>query len=269
MAVNTDKNSYTILFAIAMVVVVGSLLAFTASSLKPAITKNKEIEKQQNILYAMGFNENEGTGDITFISTEKAAESFTANVSEQIVLEVKDGKVLKEMTRDEFMKSKAPGAGKEPYLIDVKKEQTKEKNGESRFLPLFKGTQDGKTVYVAPIRGKGLWDAIWGYVAIDIDMVIKGAFFDHAGETPGLGANIKQRYFMDDFYGEGLVTDAGVFKGIKVAKGNNDPLNKDKDDYEVDALAGATITGDGVSAMIKKDLKLYLPYFQNLKNKNN
>ena len=64
MAVNTEKNSYTILFAIAMVVVVGSLLAFTASSLKPAITKNKEIEKQQNILYAFGVNENEGTGDI-------------------------------------------------------------------------------------------------------------------------------------------------------------------------------------------------------------
>ena len=61
MAVNTDKNSYTILFAIAMVLVVGSLLAFTASSLKPTITENKRMEKQQNILYAMGVNENEGT----------------------------------------------------------------------------------------------------------------------------------------------------------------------------------------------------------------
>ena len=48
-----------------------------------------------------------------------------------------------------------------------------------------------------------------------------------------------------------------------------DPVNNDKDDYEVDALAGATITGDGVSAMIKNDLKLYLPYFKNLKNNNN
>ncbi|AUC83384.1 Na(+)-translocating NADH-quinone reductase subunit C [Lacinutrix sp. Bg11-31] len=265
MAVNTDKNSYTILFAIAMVVVVGSVLAFTASSLKPAITKNKEIERQQNILYAMGINGNEGTGDITFVEKAKVADAFKTNVSEQIVLEVKGGKVLKEMTRDEFMKSKDQGAGKEPYLIDIKKEQTKAKNGESRFLPLFKGTQDGKTVYVTAVRGKGLWDAIWGYVTLDKDMVVQGAFFDHAGETPGLGANIKQRYFMDDFQGEKLLNDAGVFKGIKVAKGNNDPVNKIKDDNEVDALAGATITGDGVSAMIKKDLKLYLPYFKNLK----
>ena len=141
MAVNTDKNSYTILFAIAMVVVVGSLLAFTASSLKPAITKNKEIERQQNILYALGVNGNEGTGDITFVDKPEVADAFASNISEQIVLEVKDGKILKEMTREEFLKSKAQGAGKEPYLIDVKKEQTKAKNGESRFLPLFKGQQ--------------------------------------------------------------------------------------------------------------------------------
>jgi len=261
MSNKTDSNSYTIIFAIVMVIVVGSLLAFTASSLKPNIKENERMEKQQNILYAMGVNENE-EGSITFISTEKVAEAFSTKISEQIVLEVKDGKILKEMNRDEFM---AANNNKEPYLIDVKKQQTRAKNGKSRFLPLFKGQQEGNTVYVAPIRGNGLWDAIWGYVALDTDMIIKGVFFDHAGETPGLGANIKQRYFMDDFYGEKLLTEAGVFKGITVAKGNNDPKNEDKDDYEVDALAGATITGDGVSAMIKKDLKLYLPYFKNLK----
>jgi len=266
MAVNTDSNSYTIIFAVAMVVVVGSLLAFTASSLKPAIKENERMETQQNILYAMGVNENEGTGDITFVSTDKVANKFSTNISEQLVLEYKDGKIINEMTRQEFMDSKDDGKGMEPYLIDVKKQQTRAKEGKSRFLPLFIGALEGETVYVAPVRGKGLWDAIWGYIALDSDMVVKGTFFDHAGETPGLGANIKQRYFMDDFYGEKLLTEAGVFKGINVAKGNNDPKNEDKGDYEVDALAGATITGDGVSAMIKNDLKLYLPYFQNLKN---
>ncbi|MGY8911616.1 MAG: Na(+)-translocating NADH-quinone reductase subunit C [Flavobacteriales bacterium] len=265
MAANTDSNSYTIIFAIAMVIIVGSLLAFTASSLKPAIKENERMETQQNILYAMGVNENEGTGDIAFISTDNVANKFSENISEQLVLEYKDGKIINKMTRQEFMDSKDEGKGMEPYLIDVKKQQTRAKEGKSRFLPLFIGTLEGETVYVAPVRGKGLWDAIWGYIALDKDMVVKGTFFDHAGETPGLGANIKQRYFMDDFYGEKLLTEAGVFKGINVAKGNNDPKNEDKDDYEVDALAGATITGDGISAMIKKDLKLYLPYFQNLK----
>tara|TARA_R110002096_G_scaffold133646_4_gene284633 strand:+ start:278 stop:1078 length:801 start_codon:yes stop_codon:yes gene_type:complete len=265
MAANTDSNSYTIIFAIAMVIIVGSLLAFTASSLKPAIKENERMETQQNILYAMGVNENEGTGDIAFVSTDNVANKFSENISEQLVLEYKDGKIINQMTRQEFMDSKDEGKGMEPYLIDVKKQQTRAKEGKSRFLPLFIGALEGETVYVAPVRGKGLWDAIWGYIALDKDMVVKGTFFDHAGETPGLGANIKQRYFMDDFYGEKLLTEAGVFKGINVAKGNNDPKNEDKDDYEVDALAGATITGDGISAMIKKDLKLYLPYFQNLK----
>ena len=71
---------------------------------------------------------------------------------------------------------------------------------------------------------------------------------------------------MDDFIGENLMSN-GVFKGITVAKGNADPKNEDKNDNEVDAIAGATITGDGVSAMIKADLKLYVPYFENLKTK--
>jgi Na+-transporting NADH:ubiquinone oxidoreductase subunit C len=243
-----DKNSYTILFAIAMVLVVGIILAGIFSLTKPLITVNEEIEKQQNILYALGVNENEGTS-ANFVSTENAPKLFGEYIKTQLVV---DGTTA---TEDD-----------QAYLIDVKKEQAKAKNGEKRRLPLFVGEKDGKTFYIAPIRGKGLWDAIWAYVALDKDMVVQGAFFDHKGETPGLGANIKQRFFMDDFIGEHLLSN-GTFKGINVAKGNADPKNNDKTDNEVDAIAGATITGDGVTAMIKKDLKLYLPYFETLKGK--
>ncbi|NRR91080.1 Na(+)-translocating NADH-quinone reductase subunit C [Winogradskyella undariae] len=244
----TDKNSYTIIFAIAMVLIVGSLLAFTASSLKPTITENQRIEKQQNILYAMGVNENDESS-ANFVSTNDAPELFETYIQKQLVIQ--DGKVSED---------------DQAYLIDVKKEQANANAGKARRLPLFVGEKDGKTFYIAPIRGKGLWDAIWAYVSMDENMVVQGAFFDHAGETPGLGANIKQRFFMDDFIGEHLLSDSGTFKGIDVAKGNADPKNLDKTDNEVDAIAGATITGNGVSAMIKSDLKLYEPYFKNLKN---
>lgn len=244
----TDKNSYTIIFAIGMVLVVGALLAYLASSLKPIITENERLEKQQNILYAMGVNANEGTS-ATFVSTDEAPELFNQYIKQQ--LEVQGGEAKE---------------NDQAYLIDVKKQQANVKNGGVRKLPLFVGEKDGKTFYIAPIRGKGLWDAIWAYVALDENMVVQGAYFDHKGETPGLGANIKQRFFMDDFIGEHLLSDDGTFKGINVAKGNADPKNNDKTDNEVDAIAGATITGDGVTAMIKKDLKLYLPYFENLKN---
>ena len=76
MSTNTESNKYTILFAIGMVVIVGSLLAFTASSLKPNIKENERMEKQQNILYAMGVNDN-GANDIVFISTDKVASEFS------------------------------------------------------------------------------------------------------------------------------------------------------------------------------------------------
>ncbi|WP_392348608.1 Na(+)-translocating NADH-quinone reductase subunit C [uncultured Polaribacter sp.] len=247
MSKRTDSNGYTMMFAVIMVFVVGSLLAFLASSLKPAIKENERIEKQQNILYAMGVNENDAS-NANFVSTKIAGAEFKKYIKKQLVLE---GNKVSE--------------SQDAYLIDVKKQQANAKDGKVRKLPLFVGEKEGKTFYVAPIRGKGLWDAIWGYVSMDENMVVQGAYFDHKGETPGLGANIKQRYFMDDFIGEHLMTAAGVFKGITVKKGNNDAVNEDKTDYEVDAIAGATITGDGVSAMIKKDLSLYVPYFKNLK----
>ena len=244
----TDKNLYTLLFATGMVVVVGSLLAFLASSLKPRINENKRIEKQQNILYAMGVHENEGNS-VAFVEDSKVAAEFSKYIKTQLV--ITDGLNIIE--------------DNDAYLIDIKKEQAKAKAGESRKLPLFVGEKDGKTFYVAPIRGKGLWDAVWAYIAMDENMIVQGAYFDHQAETAGLGANIKQRFFMDDFIGEHLLDKNGVFKGITVSKSNADPTNKIKDDNEVDAIAGATITGDGVSAMIKKDLKLYQPYFENLK----
>jgi Na+-transporting NADH:ubiquinone oxidoreductase subunit C len=247
MSKTTDKNSYTILFAIVMVLVVGSLLAGVAQGLRGKIKLNERFEKQQNILYAMGVNDNEGAGDVQFISTDRVEAEFAKYIKKQLVFQGD------KVTED-------PDA----YLIDIKKEQTLAKEGNyKRRLPVFVGEKDGETYYVVPMRGKGLWDAIWGFVALDKDFVVKGVFFDHKGETPGLGAEIKQRYFMDDFQGE-QIRNGDAFVGITVAKGNNDPVNKIKDDNEVDALAGATITGDGVTAMIKKDLRMYLPYLETL-----
>ena len=247
MAIDTEKNSYTVVFAIIMVVVVGAILAGLASGLKPMVKANERYEKQQNILYAMGVNNNEGTSDVEFVPTDIVEDEFQKYIKKQYVIQ--GGEV-----------SENP----EAYLIDIKKESTKAKNKDyQRRLPLFVGEKDGETLYIVPVRGKGLWDAIWGFVAMDEGMTVKGVYFDHKGETPGLGANIKERFFMDDFSGEELL-DGDVFKGIKVAKGNNDPKNEIKDDYEVDAIAGSTITGDGVTAMLKKDVQMYKSYFETL-----
>jgi Na+-transporting NADH:ubiquinone oxidoreductase subunit C len=232
-----------------MVIIVGSVLAFAASALKPNIDENKRIEKQQNILYAMGVNDNED-GNVAMISTDKVAEEFSKYIVKQLVI-----------------KGDEVSVDSEAYLIDIKKEQAAAKNKSyKRQLPLFIGKKDGNIFYIVPVRGKGLWDAVWAFVAMDDNMVVQGIFLDHKGETPGLGANINQRFFMDDFIGEHLLDASGKFVGIAVSKGNADPTNKDKIDNEVDAIAGATITGDGVSAMIKAELEVYSSYFIHLKN---
>jgi len=247
MARNTDSNGYTIIFATVMVLIVGTLLAFLATSLKGKIAENKRIEKQQNILYAMGVHENDESS-VEFVSKENVESEFSKYITKQIVIEGEN------ITEND-----------QAYLIDIKKEEAAAKNPDYvRKLPLFIGMKGDKEYYIVPVRGKGLWDAIWGYVALDNQLIIQGVYFDHAGETPGLGSNIKERFFMDDFTGEHIM-DGDVFKGVAVAKGNADPKNMRKTDFTVDAIAGATITGDGLAAMLKKDLRLYVPYFKTIK----
>src|SRR5690606_8336625 len=111
MAKFTDKNSYTIIFSVIMVVVVGSLLAGVAQGLKSKITLNERFEKMQNILYAMGINDNEGDGDINFISTDRVEEVFAKNIKKQLVIQ-----------GDEVTENP------EAYLIDIKKEETMAKD---------------------------------------------------------------------------------------------------------------------------------------------
>ncbi|MEM9142122.1 MAG: Na(+)-translocating NADH-quinone reductase subunit C [Bacteroidota bacterium] len=247
MAIDTEKNSYTVIFAALMVVVVGSILAFLASSLNDRIRENERFEKQQNILYAMGVNENVDEGSVNKVPAALVEQEFSKYITEQLVIEGD------KITQDD-----------EAYLIDMKKQLALMKNGETPKLPVLIGEKDGQKYHILPMYGKGLWDAIWGFIALDDQMVVQGVFFDHKGETPGLGANINQRYFMDDFTGETILKGT-KYAGITVAKGNNDPVNQIKDDNEVDALAGATITGNGISAMISKSLGLYKDYLENIR----
>jgi len=85
MAKNTESNTYTVLFAIGMVIIVGTLLAFVASSLEEKIAENKRIEKQQNILYAMGINDNDETG-VEFVSKSVVGAEFSKYITKQLVI---------------------------------------------------------------------------------------------------------------------------------------------------------------------------------------
>src|SRR5690554_1150336 len=119
---------------------------------------------------------------------------------------------------------------------------------------------------MVPIRGTGLWSRMWGYISVNEELIIQGIFLDHASETPRLGANIKERFFMDDFIAEHIFDETGSLVGLAVSNGNNDPENNRKTDNKIDAISRSTITGDGVSAMIRSYLRQYVPHLQSIIN---
>jgi len=233
---NRDSNGYTFGFAAAMVLVVASVLAYTASSLKDLQAENVRKEKMQNILSTIGIE----------TDREGAEKLFNTYIVEQLALR-NDGTV------DEAVDA----------FSDIKLALELKKDANDQRFPLYVANVDAATFYIIPLRGAGLWDAIWGYIALNEDRnTIKGAVFDHKSETAGLGAEITQQWFMDRFVDEKIFNTSGDLVGINVSKTNNDPNDTDKDDHEVDAISGATITGDGVSAMIVERLQHYLPYLK-------
>lgn len=229
----TNTNSYTFIFAIILVVVVGSVLAFTATSLQPLQNENVRKEKMQNILATVGIiTDRSGSGELY---KRYVKEAFALNENGDVIESV------------------------EAFQVDLKKELRKPVKDQA--FPLYIAEIEGEKFYIVPLHGKGLWDDIWGYIALKDDInTIQGAVFDHKGETPGLGAEITQGWFKDRFTNEKIFDANGELVGIKAVKGSPDP--SDKDDNKVDAISGATITGDGVSDMIAERLQHYLPYFQ-------
>ena len=233
---NRDSNSYTFLFATLMVLVVASTLAFTASSLKDLQNANVRKEKMQNILATIGIDSNR----------EQAENLYNKYIKKQLSL-TQEGIVDQNVNAFEIKLNK----------------ELKKAPSEQRF-PIYVADVEGDKYYIVPLRGAGLWNAIWGYIALEEDKnTIKGAVFDHAGETAGLGAEITQDWFQNRFLGEKVFDIKGKLVGINVSKTNNDPKDLDKDDHEVDAISGATITGDGVTNMIIERLTHYLPYLKN------
>ncbi len=233
---NRDSNAYTFLFAAAMVLVVASSLAFTATSLKDKQNENVRKEKMQNILSTIGIE----------TDRDKAEGLYNQYIKQELAL-VADG---------------SNDAAVNAFKVQMATE-TKKPVEQQRF-PLYVAEVDAAKYYIVPLRGAGLWDAIWGYIALEDDMTtIKGAVFDHKGETAGLGAEITQSWFQDRFVGEKIYSAEGELVGINVSKTNNDPTGLDKEDHEVDAISGATITGDGVTDMISERLAHYTAFFKN------
>jgi Na+-transporting NADH:ubiquinone oxidoreductase subunit C len=233
---NSNKSGYTFIFASVMVIIVAVLLSVAAIALGPYQQQNVKVEKMQSILKSIGIH----------AKPNEAEKFYNQYVKEQIVLDTKGRPVT---------------GGIAAFDIDLKKELDKARTGEAdkQLFPLFVFNKDEKSYYVIPVRGKGLWGPIWGYIALEGDMnTIHGASFGHKGETPGLGAEIETEAFQQQFVGEKIFDDAGNFVSVKVIKGGTAPENL----HGVDAVSGGTVTSNGVTEMLQRTLAYYVDYFK-------
>ena len=235
MAINKNSNGYTFTFAILMVVVVGTLLAVASQGLKSLQDKNKSDKKMINILSAIKVE----------ATRENAQEMFDTYVVESKIISGKD------ISADAFD-------------VDIQKEfRDKNLKLSDRNYPLYICEKNGSRYYVIPVVGTGLWGPIWGFVALESDYkTIYGATFDHKGETPGLGAEIKQGFYSDQYAGEMVADTSGAFLPIVVVKdGSGKGMNS-----KVDGITGGTITSKGVEEMTTRTLAVYVNYFNALNN---
>lgn len=233
---NKQSNSYTIIYIIVLVTVVGAALAFTAMGLKDRQQQNADADRMRQILAAVHI-----TPDPTAVVTD-----FNRYITSQSVVDSKGRKV-----------------GDDAFGVSVAAQV--KLPADQRQLPVYVCTlPDGNTKYILPLYGAGLWGPIWGYVALDSDAsTIYGAYFAHQGETPGLGAEIEKPAFSGQFDGKTLWKD-GRFMPVAVVKKGQTPASGE--DY-VDGISGGTITSKGVSAMLSDCLRPYEPYLLTLRTK--
>lgn len=234
---NKQSNTYTILYSVILVVIVGVVLAVTYMALKPKQDENVANDKRQQILSAVHVTSPEGEVKATY--NKYITESFVVN---------------------------SEGNRTEGDAFSINMASEIKKPAQERVLPVFVCTlAEGDVKYIMPVYGAGLWGPIWGYVAVNADGdTVYGAYFSHSGETPGLGAEITTTDFQSQFEGKKLYKD-GTFRSIDVMKAGQKPT--DGADY-VNAISGGTITSKGVQAMLADCLADYSAFLMKLQNES-
>lgn len=237
---NKNSNGYIMTYAIAMTIIFGSLLAFVSESLGPKQRAAVLLEKQMFILKAaLGEEGLEG------IKKSEIPDLYTKTVKIDVI------------------NSKGEKLEAEEAQINISKEY--KLPSDERKLPVYvvynKDDNTKVESYVFPVYGNGLWDYIWGYIAVAGDLeTINGAIFDHKGETPGLGARITDADIQTRFVGKKIFNTAGELDAPHFQKGEGNDYSSNP--HKVDGLSGATITANGVNSMLDAYLELYKPYIK-------
>lgn len=236
----TNSNTYTIVYSVILVVIVAFLLAFVFQALKPMQEANVQADQQKQILYALNQDRN--------MTNEEALALWKKIIVADDIIDA-NGKVVEQGTQ-----------GGVDHGFKLNSQDAKEGK-----LALFRCSVDGKTKYVIPVYGTGLWGPINGFIAINEDKAtIFGVYFNHEGETAGLGAEIKDdASWQAKFKGKHLFSKDNQEKiALAVEKKVEDP------ETQVDAVTGATLTSNGVTKMFQDEKGGLQPYVKFLTSKN-
>ncbi|MFA6592478.1 MAG: NADH:ubiquinone reductase (Na(+)-transporting) subunit C [Bacteroidales bacterium] len=244
---NTNNNIYTIIYTTVVVILVAAILAFTSMALKPKQEANVKAEAISQMLTAAQFAEK---SELEALGNDKILSKYVESIDKALIVNGK-GEIVDSLDKAKSQIYTESDLKAQNYLI-------KKGNADALRLPVFIFNKEGSKVTVIPCYGAGLWGPIWGYLAFNEDLTtFAGAYFDHASETPGLGAKIKDDpAFRAEFVGK--TTDLSEDRIFNIVKGGA----KEGQTNAIDAITGATMTSKGLDVAINLWLQAYKPYLE-------
>ena len=248
---NTNSNTYTVIYTTIIVMLVAAILAFVSQSLKAKQDANEKADTISQMMTAAQFATK---ADLQKIGNKAVLEKYAGEIDHAFTVGM-DGNKIADLELDKVFSPK-----------ELKKQNYNIKGGSDAELPVFV-FKNGVTV--VPVYGAGLWGPVWGYIAFEpSSSTIKGAYFDHESETAGLGAKIKDDpAFQAEFVNEEAdFNSANVFDIVKGGAPKN-PDGTSVIDNKIDAITGATMTSNGLDAAIDTWLGAYSAYFKGMTTK--
>lgn len=238
LALPNDSTLKTVGVALLLCLVCSVLVSTAAVSLKPLQLANADLDKKRNIL------------EVTQLLREGASiDELFAQVEPKVV-DLESGEYVESIFPDQYDQRKAAKEPSQNVVIPPDKDiaQIRQRAKYATVYLLKEGER--VTYFILPIHGYGLWSTLYGFLVLegDANTVFGLQFYEHR-ETPGLGGEVDNPIWRSKWRGK-LVYDRTGVPRIELIKGTvapDDPNAK----FHVDGLAGATLTADGVTNMLR------------------
>ncbi len=240
MSANNDTISKTLMVSVTLCVVCAVFVSAAAVALKPQQLANKALDRKTNILAAANIVD----------ANKSVDELYDANVVAK-VLDMSTGvwaEGIDPLTYDEAKAAKDPA---QAVAISGNKDIAGiRKHARYKVIYMVKDGDNIETL-ILPVHGKGLWSTLYGFMALegDFNTVVGLGFYSHA-ETPGLGGEVDNPNWKAQWKGKQVYSDSFDNAAIGLIKGKVNPEGKAAA-HQVDGLAGATLTSNGVTNLVK------------------